>query len=64
MSGHRNFVVAVCVMPPDERYPHGLIMTGSNDKNIHAYSLESPEPQYKLQGHGDTGNLHTWVLDL
>lgn len=55
MSGHSNFVVAVCVMPPDERYPHGLIMTGSNDNNIHAYSLESPQPQFKLEGHTNTG---------
>ena len=33
----------------------GLIMTGSNDNTILAYTLESPEPIFKLEGHKDTG---------
>ena len=61
MRGHRNFVVSVCTMPPDERYPHGLIMTGSNDNIIHAYSLENAEPQYTLQGHTNTGTLFMYT---
>jgi len=54
LGGHNGFVSAVCVLPPDEECPHGLIMTGSNDNVIHAYTLSSPEPVYKLTGH--TGN--------
>ena len=34
MTGHENFVSCVCVMPPDDKYPHGLILTGSNDHDI------------------------------
>ena len=55
MSGHTNFVNCVCVMPPDEKYPQGLIMTGSTDNNILAFSLKSPSPIYKLEGHTKTG---------
>ena len=55
MSGHSNFVNCVCVMPPDEKYPQGLIMTGSTDNNILAFNLESPSPVYKLEGHTKTG---------
>ncbi|XP_072173006.1 phospholipase A-2-activating protein-like [Diadema setosum] len=54
MSGHQNFVSCVCVLPPSEKYTQGLIMTGSNDAKIHAYTLESPMPVYKLEGHKNT----------
>ncbi|XP_064605533.1 phospholipase A-2-activating protein-like [Liolophura sinensis] len=54
VSGHSNFIAAVCVMPPDDTYPHGLIFTGSNDSTILAFSLESPEPVLKLEGHTGT----------
>jgi len=47
-------VSAVCVLPPDEEFPQGLIITGSNDHVIHAYTLDSPEPKYRLTEH--TGN--------
>ncbi len=56
-TGHSNFVSCVCVVPPDDKYPQGLILSGSNDNNILAFSLESPEPVFKLSGHSDTGNL-------
>ena len=55
LSGHTNFVVAVCMMPPSDTYPQGLIVTGSNDKTILAYTLDSPQPVYKLEGHVGTG---------
>ncbi|KAK3090943.1 hypothetical protein FSP39_015921 [Pinctada imbricata] len=51
MRGHNNFISAVCVMPPDTVFEHGLIMTGSNDNTILAYTPESPQPVYKLEGH-------------
>ncbi|XP_041475058.1 phospholipase A-2-activating protein-like [Lytechinus variegatus] len=51
MSGHQNFVSCVCVLPPSEKYAQGLIVTGSNDNKIHAYTLESPLPVYVLTGH-------------
>ncbi|XP_033729624.1 phospholipase A-2-activating protein-like isoform X3 [Pecten maximus] len=54
MSGHTNFISAVCYMPPDGTYSHGLILTGSNDSTILAYTLDSPEPIYKLTGHSNT----------
>jgi len=55
MSGHSGFVACVCVLPPSEEHPHGLIATGSNDNNIHIYDLETPSPLRKLEGHKDTG---------
>ncbi|CAL1530460.1 unnamed protein product [Lymnaea stagnalis] len=51
MKGHKNFVSSICVMPPDDTYPEGLIVTGSIDKNILAYKPGVPEPVYKLTGH-------------
>ena len=57
MTGHENFVSCVCVMPPDDKYPHGLILTGSNDHDILAYTLDSPQPVFKLSGHTETGKL-------
>ena len=42
-------------MPPDDKYPQGLIVTGSNDKTILAFTLDSPKPIFKLEGHSDTG---------
>jgi len=54
-SGHSNFISAVCVLPPDDKYPDGIIVTGSNDHSILAYTLSSPEPIYKLLGHTETG---------
>ncbi|GFS06857.1 phospholipase A-2-activating protein, partial [Elysia marginata] len=49
--GHTNFVSSLCVMPPDDTYPQGLIITGSNDKTILAYTPGSAEPVFKLTGH-------------
>ncbi|XP_013391939.1 phospholipase A-2-activating protein-like [Lingula anatina] len=54
MSGHSNFISSVTVMPPSDQYPQGLIMTGSNDNSILAFTLESPQPVFKLTGHDDT----------
>ena len=55
LGGHNGFVSAVCVLPPDEEFPRGLIVTGSNDHAIHAYTLDSPEPKYRLSGHSGNG---------
>ncbi|XP_053395858.1 phospholipase A-2-activating protein-like [Mercenaria mercenaria] len=54
MSGHSNFVASVCCLPPDDKHPHGLIFTGSNDSTILAFTLDSPQPLYKLEGHTST----------
>ncbi len=54
LKGHNNFIACVCVMPPDDRFPQGLILTGSHDNVIHAYTLESTSPAFKLSGHTDT----------
>lgn len=55
MSGHSNFISSVCYMPPDETYPQGIILTGSNDSTILAFTLNSPAPIYKLEGHTENG---------
>ncbi|KAK0062786.1 phospholipase A-2-activating protein [Biomphalaria pfeifferi] len=55
LKGHSNFVSSICVTPPDDNYPQGLIVTGSNDKTILAYIPGSPEPVFKLIGHA--GNV-------
>ncbi|KAL4236565.1 hypothetical protein ACF0H5_004950 [Mactra antiquata] len=54
MSGHSNFVASVCCFPPDDKHPHGIIFTGSNDSTILAFTLDSPSPIYKLEGHSST----------
>jgi phospholipase A-2-activating protein len=41
-------------MPPDDIFPQGVILTGSHDHTILAYTLSSPKPIYKLSGHVDT----------
>ncbi|XP_066992739.1 phospholipase A-2-activating protein [Anabrus simplex] len=51
LLGHKNFVSCVCVLPPDSRYPSGLIVTGSNDNSIRIFSLDSPQPLCVLSGH-------------
>uniref|UniRef100_A0A2C9JHZ5 Phospholipase A-2-activating protein n=1 Tax=Biomphalaria glabrata TaxID=6526 RepID=A0A2C9JHZ5_BIOGL len=51
LKGHSNFVSSICVTPPDDNYPKGLIVTGSNDKTILAYIPGNPEPVFKLIGH-------------
>lgn len=56
-SGHSGFVASVCVLPGTDEHPEGLVATGSNDQCIHVYSLQSPAPLYKLEGHKDTGQL-------
>ncbi|XP_077981055.1 phospholipase A-2-activating protein-like [Glandiceps talaboti] len=54
LSGHSNFISCTCVMPPTDDYPQGLIITGSNDKTINAYTPNSPTPVYTLKGHANT----------
>ncbi|KAM4809172.1 phospholipase A-2-activating protein [Rhinophrynus dorsalis] len=54
MSGHSNFVSCVCIIPPSETYPRGLIATGGNDHNICVFSMDSPNPLYMLKGHKNT----------
>lgn len=55
MSGHESFISSVATLPPNEKYPQGLIVTGGNDAKINAYTLESPMPVYTLTGHSGTG---------
>ncbi|KAF0312844.1 Phospholipase A-2-activating protein [Amphibalanus amphitrite] len=54
LRGHTRYVVSTCVMPPGDEFPDGLILTGSNDGNIHVYSHKSSEPLFKLTGHTGT----------
>ncbi|KAJ7335422.1 hypothetical protein JRQ81_013363 [Phrynocephalus forsythii] len=54
MSGHSNFVSCVCVIPPSDLYPRGLIATGGNDSNICIFTLDNSAPLYVLRGHKNT----------
>lgn len=55
LGGHAGFVSSVAVLPPDESNIHGIILTGSNDHTINAYTLDSPSPIYTLKGHEGNG---------
>jgi WD40 repeat protein len=55
LIGHSNFVVCVCILPPHDGQPLGLILTGSNDHCICAFSPDSSEPLYVLKGHTNAG---------
>lgn len=54
VSNHSNFVSAVCVTPPTPDHPSGVILTGSNDHTICAFTVDSPTCLYRLSGHGAT----------
>ncbi|KAJ7399292.1 Phospholipase A-2-activating protein [Pitangus sulphuratus] len=56
MSGHSNFVSCVCIIPPSDLYPRGLIATGGNDHNICIFTVDSTAPLYILKGHKNTGH--------
>lgn len=50
-KGHSNFVSCVCWLPPCERYPDGLVVTGSNDNTLLGYNLQDGVVQITLEGH-------------
>ncbi|XP_057899835.1 phospholipase A-2-activating protein [Melospiza georgiana] len=54
MSGHSNFVSCVCIIPPSDLYPRGLIATGGNDHNICIFTADNSAPLYVLKGHKNT----------
>ncbi|NXL88987.1 PLAP protein, partial [Alectura lathami] len=51
MRGHSNFVSCVCIIPPSDLYPRGLIATGGNDHNICIFTVDHTAPLYVLKGH-------------
>jgi hypothetical protein len=55
LIGHSNFVVCVCILPPHDGHPLGVILTGSNDRCICAFAPDSSEPLYVLKGHTNAG---------
>ncbi|NXM65623.1 PLAP protein, partial [Serilophus lunatus] len=54
MNGHSNFVSCVCIIPPSDLYPRGLIATGGNDHNICIFTVDNSAPLYILKGHKNT----------
>ena len=56
MKNHTNFVIATCYIPPSDRFPDGLIVTGGNDKTICVYSAKQGTYLFTLEGHEQTGN--------
>lgn len=60
LKGHTNFVSSVCVINPYQKYPEGLILTGSNDNNICVYVPGEEEPVHRIKAHQNTVcNLRT-----
>nr|CAG8451216.1 2161_t:CDS:10 [Entrophospora candida] len=56
--GHSNFVNSITYVKPSEKYPQGLIVSGSSDKTINVFDAENAgEPIYSLIGH--SGNICT-----
>lgn len=55
MRGHSNFVSCVCIIPPSDLYPRGLIATGGNDHNICIFTVDNTAPLYVLKSHKNTG---------
>ena len=56
-TGHKSFVTCVCVVPANDVFPQSVILTGSNDKMILAFTPESSEPIFTLSGHENTGTI-------
>lgn len=54
MTGHGNFVSSVCIIDPSEKYPEGLVVTGSNDNHICVYLPGETQPLHKFQAHENT----------
>ncbi|XP_023235769.1 phospholipase A-2-activating protein-like isoform X2 [Centruroides sculpturatus] len=54
MIGMTKYVSSVCALPPSDQYPFGLILAGCNDCAIYGFSIDSPQPVYKLLGHAGT----------
>ncbi|VDD74450.1 unnamed protein product [Mesocestoides corti] len=60
---HENYVTTVIYAKPTEFFPRGLILTGSNDRLIRAFTDDQPEPIFILHGHTDTGTGATiWAV--
>ncbi|GAB1603500.1 phospholipase A-2-activating protein-like [Argonauta hians] len=53
IQDHSNFVSSVCVIPPTASQ-EGAIVTGSNDKSIIVYDLQTFHKLYQLTGHQGT----------
>lgn len=51
LSGHSNFISAVCTIPPTDKFKHGLLVTGGHDNLILVWTLDSLEPIHRLEGH-------------
>jgi phospholipase A-2-activating protein len=63
LEGQANYVSCACVLPPNSTYPEGVILTGSNDHSIFAFSPVSGEVLYKLTGHTNAGKLSNLVYN-
>lgn len=51
LRGHENYVVSVCTVEPSEKYPQGLIVTGSNDNYMCIYATDQEQPIHKIKAH-------------
>lgn len=51
LSGHSNFISAVCTIPPTDKFKQGLIVTGGHDNLILVWTLDTLEPVHRLEGH-------------
>ncbi|KAJ1855262.1 WD repeat protein Lub1 [Coemansia sp. RSA 1822] len=56
LVGHDKYVSSVVVIPPYDKYPQGLIATGSMDTTVCVWDAANPgTPVQRLRGH--TGNV-------
>lgn len=63
-TGHSGYVTSVCVVPGNANHPEGLVVTGSRDSTILAYSVSGGQPVYTLAGHSDTVSSLEWKNGL
>jgi hypothetical protein len=62
LEGQANYVSCACVLPPNSTYPEGVILTGSNDHSIFAFSPVSGEVLHTLIGHANAGKLSNLIF--
>lgn len=53
LSGHTNWVSALCVLPDGSHIVHisGRLVSGGNDKLIYVWNLSTLQPEETLIGH-------------
>ena len=48
---HNNFISSVCIIKPSQKFPEGLVITGSNDSYIGIWNPGHNDPLHKIKAH-------------